>query len=108
MLMGLRSSDRHAATPLTRGPHEDRAHLRHPREPALARGRPRRIAARATSRRRIISGIWLATRQPNEVVERIVAAGIAGVAGNYDSTVATHYKHCGCRAENPRQEELRM
>ncbi|MEO6525872.1 MAG: metallophosphoesterase family protein [Gemmatimonadaceae bacterium] len=44
--------------------------------------------------------------QPTEVVERIVAAGIAGVAGNYDSTVATHYKHCGCRAENPRQEEL--
>lgn len=44
--------------------------------------------------------------QPTEVVERIVAAGIAGVAGNYDSTVATHYKHCGCRAESPRQEEL--
>jgi diadenosine tetraphosphatase ApaH/serine/threonine PP2A family protein phosphatase len=31
---------------------------------------------------------------------------VAGVAGNYDSTVATDYKHCGCRAENPRQEEL--
>ena len=44
--------------------------------------------------------------QPNEVVERIVAAGIAGVGGNYDSTVATHYKHCGCRSESPRQEEL--
>jgi predicted phosphodiesterase len=44
--------------------------------------------------------------QPNEVVERLVVAGIAGVAGNYDSTVATGYKHCGCRAENPRQEEL--
>ena len=44
--------------------------------------------------------------QPNEVVERLVGAGIAGVAGNYDSTVATHYKHCGCRAENPRQEAL--
>jgi predicted phosphodiesterase len=44
--------------------------------------------------------------QPNEVVERIVAAGIAGVAGNYDSTVATNYKHCGCRSEGPRQEEL--
>lgn len=43
---------------------------------------------------------------PNEVVSRIQAAGIAGVSGNYDSTVATHYKHCGCRSESPRQEEL--
>ena len=44
--------------------------------------------------------------QPSEVVERIAAAGIAGVAGNYDSSVATDYKHCGCRSESPRQEEL--
>jgi predicted phosphodiesterase len=36
----------------------------------------------------------------------IAACGIAGVAGNYDSTVATDYKHCGCRYEDPRQEEL--
>ena len=43
---------------------------------------------------------------PNEVVQRIATAGIAGVAGNYDSTVATDYKHCGCRYEDPRQEEL--
>ena len=43
---------------------------------------------------------------PNEVVERLAVAGIAGVAGNYDSTVATGYKHCGCRSESPRQEEL--
>jgi predicted phosphodiesterase len=43
---------------------------------------------------------------PNEVVQRLAAAGIAGVAGNYDSTVATDYKHCGCRSESPRQEEL--
>jgi predicted phosphodiesterase len=43
---------------------------------------------------------------PTEVVERIRDAGIAGVAGNYDSTVATDYKHCGCRSESPRQEEL--
>lgn len=43
---------------------------------------------------------------PNEVVERLVAEGIPGVAGNYDSTVAHGYKHCGCRSENPRQEEL--
>ena len=43
---------------------------------------------------------------PNEVVERITREGIPGVAGNYDSTVATDYKHCGCRYEDPRQEEL--
>ncbi len=42
---------------------------------------------------------------PNEVVDRLKAAGIAGVAGNYDSTVATDYKHCGCRYENAQQEE---
>jgi predicted phosphodiesterase len=28
------------------------------------------------------------------------------VAGNYDSTVATGYRHCGCRYEDPRQEAL--
>jgi predicted phosphodiesterase len=44
--------------------------------------------------------------QPNEVVARIRERAIAGVAGNYDSTVATDYKHCGCRSESPRQEEL--
>lgn len=43
---------------------------------------------------------------PNEVVETIRAAGILGVAGNYDSTVATDYKHCGCRYEDEHQEEL--
>src|SRR5829696_6690124 len=43
---------------------------------------------------------------PNEVVARLAERGIAGIAGNYDSTVATDYKHCGCRAESPRQEEL--
>lgn len=43
---------------------------------------------------------------PNEVVERLRQRAIAGVAGNYDSTVAAGYKHCGCRSENPRQEEL--
>lgn len=43
---------------------------------------------------------------PNEVVARIHELGIAGVAGNYDSTVATGYKHCGCRYEDARQEEL--
>lgn len=43
---------------------------------------------------------------PNEVVARVREAGIVGVAGNYDSTVATGYKHCGCRYEDPRQEAL--
>src|SRR5688500_299317 len=43
---------------------------------------------------------------PNETVLRLQAAGIPGVAGNYDSTVATDYKHCGCRYEDARQEEL--
>jgi predicted phosphodiesterase len=43
---------------------------------------------------------------PNEVVDALKAAGIPGVAGNYDSTVATEYKHCGCQYEDRRQEEL--
>lgn len=43
---------------------------------------------------------------PNEVVAALREAGILGVAGNYDSTVATDYKHCGCKYEDARQEEL--
>jgi predicted phosphodiesterase len=43
---------------------------------------------------------------PDETVALIHELGIAGVAGNYDSTVGTDYKHCGCRYEDPRQEEL--
>jgi predicted phosphodiesterase len=43
---------------------------------------------------------------PNEVVARLQSRGIVGIAGNYDSTVATDYKHCGCKSETPRQEEL--
>jgi predicted phosphodiesterase len=43
---------------------------------------------------------------PNEVVQVLQERAIAGVAGNYDSTTATHYKHCGCKYEDPRQEEL--
>lgn len=43
---------------------------------------------------------------PNETVDLLRRSGIFGVAGNYDSTVATDYKHCGCRYEDPRQEEL--
>jgi predicted phosphodiesterase len=43
---------------------------------------------------------------PNEVVALLAERGIPGIAGNYDSTVATGYKHCGCRYEDPVQEQL--
>jgi predicted phosphodiesterase len=43
---------------------------------------------------------------PNETVQLIREAGIFGVAGNYDSTTATNYKHCGCKYEDPEQEAL--
>lgn len=43
---------------------------------------------------------------PDETVALMRTSGIAGVAGNYDSTVATDYKHCGCRYEDPVQEAL--
>lgn len=43
---------------------------------------------------------------PNETAALIRARGIAGVAGNYDSTVATTYAHCGCRYEDAEQERL--
>jgi len=43
---------------------------------------------------------------PDETVALLRQRAISGVAGNYDSTVGTDYKHCGCRYEDPRQEEL--
>jgi predicted phosphodiesterase len=43
---------------------------------------------------------------PDETVALLRNSNIPGVAGNYDSTVGTDYKHCGCRYEDPRQEEL--
>jgi predicted phosphodiesterase len=43
---------------------------------------------------------------PNETVELLWERRIPGVAGNYDSTVATDHAHCGCRYEDPRQAEL--
>ena len=43
---------------------------------------------------------------PNEVAALIRERGIMGIAGNYDSTVATDYEHCGCKADSPRGEEL--
>lgn len=42
---------------------------------------------------------------PNETVARLHDAHIPGIAGNYDSTVGTDYKHCGCKYEDPKQEE---
>ncbi|HUQ48380.1 MAG TPA: metallophosphoesterase family protein [Gemmatimonadaceae bacterium] len=43
---------------------------------------------------------------PNETISLLKEAGIEGISGNYDSTVALDYKHCGCRADSPRAEEL--
>ncbi len=43
---------------------------------------------------------------PDETVALLREQGIEGVAGNYDSTVATDYKHCGCKYENGDQERL--
>lgn len=43
---------------------------------------------------------------PNEVVALLRERAIPGVGGNYDSTVPTDYKHCGCRADTPHDEEL--
>jgi len=39
-------------------------------------------------------------------VDVLRGRAIPGVAGNYDSTTAMDYEHCGCRYEDPRQEEL--
>lgn len=43
---------------------------------------------------------------PDEVVALLREREVPGVAGNYDSTVATGYEHCGCRYEDPVQAEL--
>jgi predicted phosphodiesterase len=43
---------------------------------------------------------------PNETVDLLLESRIAGISGNYDSTVATDHAHCGCRYEDPRQAEL--
>jgi putative phosphoesterase len=42
----------------------------------------------------------------NEVVDFLVEHGIEGVQGNYDETVASDAEHCGCKAEDPIQEEM--
>jgi predicted phosphodiesterase len=43
---------------------------------------------------------------PNDTVELLHSRGIPGISGNYDSTVAAGYKHCGCKYEDKRQEDL--
>ena len=42
----------------------------------------------------------------NEVVEFLIKHNIEGVQGNYDETVAHDREHCGCKAEDPVQEEM--
>ncbi len=42
----------------------------------------------------------------NEVVDFLVEHGIEGVQGNYDEAVANDREHCGCKAEEPLQEEM--
>lgn len=42
----------------------------------------------------------------NEVVDFLLEHGIEGVQGNYDETVATDREHCGCKYEDPVQEEM--
>lgn|SRR5574341_89815 len=42
----------------------------------------------------------------NEVVVFLIENKIEGVQGNYDETVANDAEHCGCKAEDPVQEEL--
>jgi len=42
----------------------------------------------------------------NEVVEFLLEHGIDGVQGNYDEAVANNAEHCGCRYEDPVQEEM--
>jgi putative phosphoesterase len=42
----------------------------------------------------------------NEVVDFMITHDIAGVQGNYDEAVANNAEHCGCKAEEPLQEEM--
>jgi len=42
----------------------------------------------------------------NEVVEFLREHAIEGVQGNYDETVANDREHCGCKYEDPIQEEM--
>jgi putative phosphoesterase len=42
----------------------------------------------------------------NEVVDFLIEHNIPGVQGNYDEAVANDREHCGCKAEEPVQEEM--
>ena len=42
----------------------------------------------------------------NEVVDFLIEHAIGGVQGNYDEAVANNREHCGCKAEEPVQEEM--
>lgn len=42
----------------------------------------------------------------NEVVGFLIEHKISGVQGNYDEAVANDREHCGCKAEEPLQEEM--
>jgi putative phosphoesterase len=42
----------------------------------------------------------------NEVVDFLIEHNIEGVQGNYDEAVANDREHCGCKAEEPLQEEM--
>lgn len=42
----------------------------------------------------------------NEVVSFLAEHGIEGVQGNYDEAVANDREHCGCKSEDPVQEEM--
>jgi len=42
----------------------------------------------------------------NEIVDFIIEHNIEGVQGNYDETVANDREHCGCKYEDPIQEEM--
>jgi putative phosphoesterase len=42
----------------------------------------------------------------NEVVDFLISHDIAGVQGNYDEAVANDREHCGCKTEEPLQEEM--
>src|SRR5574337_885739 len=42
----------------------------------------------------------------NEVVDFLVTHRIEGVQGNYDEAVANDREHCGCKSEEPLQEEM--
>ncbi len=42
----------------------------------------------------------------NEVVSFLTGHSIEGVQGNYDEAVANDREHCGCKSEEPLQEEM--